>query len=98
MICNYVVVLISYVGLAAAFQSKISYRSNVYQQIQKTNINAVPLELEGQLDASRKWDVSLEFNGVTKVVSISEGSSILDMAESVFDGMLTVKMSEISAN
>jgi hypothetical protein len=87
MFSNCLVILFTYVGLAAAFQSKISYRSNVYQQIQKTNIYAIPLELEGQLDASRKWDVTLEFNGVSKVVSITEGSSILDMAESVFDGM-----------
>lgn len=87
----YLVSLLAFAGVTTAFQSKNSYRVSAYKT---NNLYAVPLELEGQLDASRKWDVTLEFNGVSKVVSVSEGSSILDVAEVAFDGMGTCRTSK----
>jgi hypothetical protein len=78
--------LICVVSLSFAFQSTNSFRVNKHQSISKTNLYDVPLELTGRLDPTRKWDVTLEFNGVTKVVSVSEGTSILDIAESTFEG------------
>lgn len=85
MAMKLVIALFLMLGLVSAFQSKFATRSNKFQ-ISKTNLYDIPLELSGQLDASKVWDVTLEFNGVSKVVSISEGSSILDIAETVFDG------------
>ena len=85
MAMKLLVALFMILGLVSAFRSKFAVRSTNFQ-ISKTNLYDIPLELSGQLDASKVWDVTLEFNGVSKVVSISEGSSILDMAETVFDG------------
>ena len=86
MFSRMIVALFFIVGLVTAFQSKIALRSSSIKQISKTNLYDVPLELAGKLDPSKRWDVTLEFNGVSKVVSVSEGSSILDIAETVFDG------------
>jgi hypothetical protein len=85
MAMKLIIALFLMLGLVSAFQSKFATRSTKFQ-ISKTNLYEIPLELSGQLDASKVWDVTLEFNGVSKVVSISEGSSILDIAETVFDG------------
>ena len=82
MIFRVVVSLFVFILSSSAFKSKIAFRSSRTQ----TNLNDVPLELSGKLDPSKKWDVTLEFNGVSKIVSVSEGSSILDIAETVFDG------------
>eukprot|EP00752_Nemacystus_decipiens_P003952 g3619.t1 len=46
---------------------------------------AVPLELEGQLDEGKEWEVELELDGVTKTVKVQEGTSVLYAAKSVFD-------------
>lgn len=48
---------------------------------------SVPAELEGQLDPSKSWDVTLIFNGVEKVVNVKEDCSILDASEKYFDGV-----------
>ena len=82
MVFRVVVTLFVFILSSSAFKSKIAFRSSRTQ----TNLNDVPLELSGKLDPSKKWDVTLEFNGVSKIVSVSEGSSILDIAETVFDG------------
>lgn len=47
----------------------------------------IPLELSGRLDASRSWDVKFVFNGQEKVVSVPEDKSMLEMGESIFDGV-----------
>lgn len=47
----------------------------------------IPLELSGRLDASRSWDVKFIFNGQEKVVSVPEDKSMLEMGESIFDGV-----------
>jgi len=47
----------------------------------------IPLELSGRLDASRSWDVKFIFNGQEKVVSVPEDTSMLEMGESIFDGV-----------
>lgn len=82
MLSRSLILILSILGIAVAFHSHIATK----YQISKTNLYDVPLELSGQLDPSKMWDVTLEFKGVSKVVSISEGSSILDIAESIFDG------------
>ncbi|CAM9757992.1 unnamed protein product [Chrysoparadoxa australica] len=46
---------------------------------------SIPLELEGQLDSSKKWDVELTLDGETKTLSIPEGTSVLEAAEMAFD-------------
>ena len=83
MLSRSFILILSVLGFAVAFHSHIATKF----QISKTNLYDVPLELSGQLDPSKMWDVTLEFKGVSKVVSISEGSSILDIAESIFDGV-----------
>jgi hypothetical protein len=47
----------------------------------------IPLELEGKLDGSRSWDVKFVFNGEEKVVSMPEDTSVLEMGETIFDGV-----------
>ena len=85
---NLAVCLILFVELVSGFQPRSAFLSTRHQ-ISKTSLNEIPLELSGQLDPSKIWDVTLEFNGVQKVVSISEGNSILEIAETIFDGMTT---------
>ena len=77
--------LLLLVELVSGFQPRSAFLS-ARHQISKTSLNEIPLELSGQLDPSKVWDVTLEFNGVQKVVSISEGNSILEIAETIFDG------------
>lgn len=86
MVPRIFVALFLFVELAFALQSNIAFGFAKTQQISKTSLNDIPLELTGRLDASKVWDVTLEFKGVTKVVSVSEGTSILDIAEGAFDG------------
>lgn len=45
----------------------------------------VPLELEGQLDPSRSWDVKLTYKGEVKTIKVSEGTCILEAAETEWD-------------
>lgn len=45
----------------------------------------IPLELEGLLDETKEWEVELELDGVTKKVTVPEGTSVLYAAKSVFD-------------
>jgi len=53
----------------------------------QTALYDVPLELTGQLDPSKKWDVKFIFEGKEKVVSVCEDTSFLDMGEKIFDGV-----------
>jgi hypothetical protein len=71
------------VGFCSAFQAAFKWRSNYAS---RTALNDVPLELTGKLDPSRKWDVTLEFQGETKVISIDEGTSVLEASEKIWDG------------
>jgi ferredoxin len=52
---------------------------------QSSHLHEIPLELEGQLDASNKWTVKFIYNGEEKDVEVSEGDSILESAEKIFD-------------
>ena len=85
---NLAVSLLLLVVLVSGFQPRSAFLSTRQQasKTSKTTLYDIPLELSGQLDASKVWDVTLEFNGVQKVVSISEGNSILEIAETIFDG------------
>ena len=47
--------------------------------------NAIPLELEGKLDSNNKWEVKFVLNGEEKVATVSEGDSLLESAEKLFD-------------
>ena len=70
-------------GFASAFQPALKWRSATAS---KTALNDVPLELTGKLNPSRKWDVTLEFQGETKVITIDEGTSVLEASEKIWDG------------
>ncbi|EWM28287.1 ferredoxin (2fe-2s) [Nannochloropsis gaditana] len=48
-------------------------------------INVVPLELEGQLDPTKTWDVKMTYKGETKVLTVSEDTCILEAAEKEWD-------------
>ena len=48
---------------------------------------SVPLELEGQLDPLKSWEVKLIFNGSEKVVSVPEDCSMLEAGEKYFSGV-----------
>ena len=52
-----------------------------------TVMMSVPLELEGQLDPAKSWEVKLIFNGKEKVVNVPEDCSMLEAGEKVFDGV-----------
>jgi hypothetical protein len=47
----------------------------------------IPVELEGQLDGSRKWDVKFIFNGEEKVMTVAEDMSLLEAGEELFYGV-----------
>ena len=47
----------------------------------------IPMELEDKLDSSRNWDVKFIFKGEEKIVSVCEDTSLLEMGESIFDGV-----------
>lgn len=47
----------------------------------------VPLELEGKLDPQKKWMVKFVFNGESKEVLVSEGTSALETGEKIFKGV-----------
>ena len=48
---------------------------------------SVPLELEGQLDPTKSWEVKLIFDGKEKVVNVPKDCSMLEAGEKVFDGV-----------
>jgi hypothetical protein len=48
---------------------------------------SVPLELEGQLDPTKSWEVKLIFDGKEKIVNVPEDCSMLEAGEKVFDGV-----------
>ena len=73
------VALISLLASVAAFRGAFAPR-----WVSKTALNDVPLELTGRLDPAKTWDVTLEFEGQKKVVTISEGTSVLECAEKAF--------------
>lgn len=52
-----------------------------------TLLREVPLELTGQLDESKSWDVKFVFQGVEKIVNVREDTSILESAEKIFKGV-----------
>jgi len=74
------VALVALLASVSAFRAPVSGR----RWVSKTALNDVPLELTGRLDPAKTWDVTLEFEGQTKVVTISEGTSVLDCAEKAF--------------
>jgi hypothetical protein len=86
----FVVVLFSFFfAIASALQSR-SFLSRIVTR-SPTTLFELPLELTGQLDPNKKWDVIFRFNGEDKVVSISEDTSVLLRAEKVFgSGALSI--------
>ena len=46
---------------------------------------AIPLELDGQLDATNTWEVKFILDGEEKTAMVSEGDSLLESAEKLFD-------------
>jgi hypothetical protein len=64
---------------------KTNTRLLQYVQQKSFSLNGVPLELSGQLDPSKKWEVTLKLNGVEKKVTIGEDTSFLEAAEKNFD-------------
>lgn len=52
-----------------------------------TRLLDIPLELEGQLDPSKAWEVKFVFNGEEKTVKIPEDKCVLVAGEEIFDGV-----------
>jgi ferredoxin len=85
--------LLALIAVVAALHSQKTYHGvaktlrKPVQQIRRitTTLRDVPLELTGQLDPSKKWDVKFIFDGEEKVVSVSEGTSFLDVGEKIFN-------------
>ena len=73
------------VACAVAFRSPMGMKWT--KATRSFQLHEVPLELTGQLDASKKWDVTLIFEGETRVVSVSEGTSILQLSEKMWRGV-----------
>ena len=80
-----VLVLFCMVTYAVAFRGPMGTKWT--KATRSFQLHEVPLELTGQLDESRKWDVTLIFQGETKVVSISEGTSVLELSEKMWRGI-----------
>jgi ferredoxin len=80
------IVLFALISIVNAFTS-IQSRSNFITRSSKTLLREVPLELTGQLDPKKSWDVKLVFGDQEKIVSISEDTSVLQKAEKVFKGV-----------
>ena len=79
-----VVCLIQLVLLVDAFTLR---HPSYTRQIPSKVMMSVPLELEGQLNPSKSWEVKLIFKGNEKIVNIPEDCSILEAGEKVFDGV-----------
>jgi ferredoxin len=47
-------------------------------------LSVVPLEIKGKVDPKKKWDVKFVLNGVEKVASVSETTSLLEAAEELY--------------
>ena len=75
-----------FVSFGFSFFSIRSIR-NVNRGLQNIVSMAVPLELEGELDPSKSWDVKLIFNGIEKIVKVPEDTSVLEIGEKVFKGV-----------
>lgn len=45
----------------------------------------IPLELEGKLDSAREWEIEMELDGEVQVLTVKEGTSVLNAAKSVYD-------------
>lgn len=71
--------------IASAF-SLSSLNTKVKNSIQVSKVTmSVPLELKGQLDPSKLWEVKLIFNGKENTVLVPEDESILEASDKVFD-------------
>ena len=84
MLCLEVALLVVLLlGLSEAFTPRSATARMVQQS--RSRLHEVPLELEGQLDPEKKWTVKFIYNGEEKEVEVSEGNSILESAEGIFD-------------
>ena len=77
----FVAICLATVSVSLAFHSH-SFGKTV---LRSTKLQAIPLELTGRLDASKKWPVKFIFNGEEKVVEVSEGTSFLEVGEKLWD-------------
>ena len=73
--------VIAVIGLAAVD----AFRNFVRRFSSRTSLLDVPLELEGQLDPKKTWKVKFVYKGETKEVDMSEGTSALEIGESLWD-------------
>jgi len=69
-----------FIGIAA-LQNKFNRIANSRF---KTQLNTVPLELLGQLDASKSWPVKIIFEGKVVETMAPESVSLLEIGEKVF--------------
>jgi 2Fe-2S iron-sulfur cluster binding domain len=59
-----------------------------YDSIRGTSVSplaAVPLELTGQLDPKKSWEVSFVLDGVEKKMNVPEDMSLLEAAEKLYE-------------
>jgi hypothetical protein len=82
MLARIVFLCLALIGTASAFQSRNFLNRAI--AVSKTPLNEVPYELLGQLDPSKKWEVTLRYHGEEKKVTIREDTSVLEKAERVW--------------
>jgi ferredoxin len=67
--------------MTAAFTSLSRSRA---MGVSTASLQAVPLELTGQLNPENKWEVTFILDGEEKKATVSEGDSMLESAEKLF--------------
>lgn len=78
--------LVVVLALWASASSLQAFRfSRVPRAVAATRLGAVPLELTGKLDPSKKWKVKFVYKGEVKEVELCEDTSALEMGETLWD-------------
>lgn len=98
-----VVLLLAIAYLAEGFVGR--FASRTYAVHHPTELKAVPLELTGQLDPSKKWKVKFIYKGEEKEVELCEDTSALekglelwdDIESSCLNGVCTTCCGQVTA-
>ena len=80
-------IIIFAVVVFGTVSNALKFSAPKYATRRSTLLREVPLELTGQLDSSKTWDVKFVYKGQEKVLNVREDTSILESVERVFDGI-----------
>jgi hypothetical protein len=83
---NFIILLLTLTFLVASTQGLL-VQNRIFQSRIAPSIRlfGVPLELTGQLDPSKKWDVKFIYNGEEKMMSVPEDTCFLECGEKLWD-------------